>query len=495
MIPPMDGTEDLRLLIASRHTLIVAEMDDEQRFMRLLRRAAEAVGCPVWTWSVTHGLARDGMDPQVGTTDPRKALDFIGSLPDPGVFVMADLHAAFGDPVVVRRIKELGQQAKPGQTLVLTGPTAQIPPELEGLALPWKLEPPAREEVAALVRRTVDDLAVRGVPVVIDPKEMEELIDAVRGLTLPEAERLVLEAALREERLDEQGVEWVRKAKAELLEATGIIELVPTDPGGLDQVGGMEALKEWLRVRGRAFEPAARDFGLEPPRGVLLTGVPGCGKSLVAKTLARTWQLPLVLLDPGRLYGAFVGESESRLSSALATVEAMAPVVLWVDELEKGFATGAAAGDSGVSQRVLGTFLRWMQERPAGVFVVATSNDVEALPPEFLRRGRFDEIFFVDLPGPAEREAIFRVQLARRKRDPAAFDQAKLATATDGFSGAEIEGAIVAALYAAYAGGHEVTTDGILEEVRATTPLSRTRAEDVDRLRVWSAGRATPASV
>ncbi len=490
----MDGTDDLRLLLASRHSLIVAEMDDEQRFMRILRGAAQAVGYPVWTWSVTHGLARDCMEPQMGTTDPRKALDFIGSLTDSGVFVMADVHAAFGDPVVVRRIKEIGQQARAGQTLVLTGPTAQVPQELVGLALPWTLEPPTREELAALVRRTVDDLAVRGFPVAVDAKGMEELIDAVRGLTLPEAERLVLQAAIREDRLDDESVAWIRGAKAELLEANGVLELVATDLGGLEHVGGMGALKEWLRVRGRAFEPAAHDFGLDPPRGLLLTGVPGCGKSLVAKTLARTWAVPLVLLDPARLYGAYVGESDTRLASALATVEAMAPAVLWVDEIEKGFATGAAAGDAGVSQRVLGTFLRWMQERPAGVLLVATCNAVEALPPEFLRRGRFDEIFFVDLPGPAEREEILRVQLARRRRDPTVFDLGALAAATDGFSGAEIEGAVVAGLYRAYADGHDLSTDGILAEIRATTPLSRTRAEDVARLRAWSAGRAVPAS-
>jgi SpoVK/Ycf46/Vps4 family AAA+-type ATPase len=207
----------------------------------------------------------------------------------------------------------------------------------------------------------------------------------------------------------------------------------------------MGNLKDWLRVHGRAFEPAARDFGLEPPRGVLLTGVPGCGKSLVAKTLASTWNLPLVLLDPARLYGAYVGESESRLEGALRTVEAMAPVVLWVDEIEKGFAAGVSGGDGGVSQRVLGTFLRWMQERSAGLFLMATCNDVDALPAEFLRRGRFDDVFFLDLPDIQDREAVFAVQLSRRKRDPRSFDLVR-------------------------------------------------RAEDIARVRAWSVGRATPAA-
>lgn len=266
------------------------------------------------------------------------------------------------------------------------------------------------------------------------------------------------------------------------------------DERGLEAVGGLENLKEWLRIRGRAFEPAARDFGLEPPRGVLLTGVPGCGKSLVAKTLARAWNLSLVLLDPVRLYGPYVGESETRLDSSLATVEAMAPSVLWVDEIEKGFAAGTSGGDSGVSQRVLGSFLRWMQDRLAGVFVVATCNDVTLLPPEFLRRGRFDEIFFVDLPRPDERAAILRIQLQRRGRDPSAFDVERLAAASDAFSGAELEGAIVSAMYRVYADGIDLSTEAIAAEVQASVPLSRTRAESISELRAWAEGRAIPAS-
>jgi len=490
----MDPIGDLRLLLASRHPLILATTDDEERFMAILRRAAALGGFPVWTWSLTRGLARDGAGAQVGTTDPRKALGFIAVLPDPGVFVMADVRSALSDAAVLRTVKEIALAAKPGQTLVLTGAMGDVPAELEGLALCWTLEPPTRDELDGLVRRSLDDLAARGIPVTLDASSRTELADALRGLTLPEAERLVLRAAFRVGRLAPDDLELVRSMKAELLEAGGLLELVGTDAGGLDDVGGMENLKEWLRVRGRALEPQARGFGVEPPRGLLLTGVPGCGKSLVAKALARAWKMPLVLLDPGRLFGPYLGESERRLERALDTVVAMAPLVLWVDEIEKGFASGPALGDSGVSQRVLGSFLRWMQERPPGVFVVATCNDVETLPPEFMRRGRFDEVFFVDLPDAAERAAILTVQLRRRGRDPEAFDVAALVRATEGFSGAEIEGAVVAALYRAYADGGELTTEVVLAEVRATAPLSRTRAEDVARLQVWARGRAVPAS-
>ena len=490
----MDPTGDLRLLLASRHPLIVAGIDDEERFLAVLRAAAALAAVPVWTWSLTRGLARDGFDPQVGTADPRGALAFVGALPDPAAFVFLDLHAALADPATVRRLKEVALAAKPGQTLVLTGPTTEAPAELGGLALRWTLEPPSREEVEELVRRTLDDLAARDVPVMLDAAGRAELIETLRGLTLREVERLILQAALRDGRLLDDDVTLVRDLKAELLDADGILELVGADAGGLDVVGGLEELKDWFRVRGRALEPGAREFGLDPPKGVLLTGVPGCGKSLVAKALARTWKLPLVLLDPSRLFGPYLGESERRLERALATVVAMAPLVLWVDEIEKGFAAGPDGGDGGAARRVLGSFLRWMQERPPGVFIVATCNDVGSLPPELMRRGRFDEVFFIDLPDAEEREAIFRVQLGRRGRDPGAFDLASLARATEGFSGAEIEGVVVAALYRAYANGAELSIAGLLQEAAATMPLSRTRAEEVERLRAWSQGRAVPAS-
>jgi SpoVK/Ycf46/Vps4 family AAA+-type ATPase len=322
-------------------------------------------------------------------------------------------------------------------------------------------------------------------------REMEE---DVRGLSLPEAQRLILRAALEDGRLDEDDPPAMREAKARLLAEDGILTLVPTDEGGLERVGGLARLKEWLAVRGRGFSPEAKEYGLDSPRGVLLIGVPGCGKSLVAKMLARSWGMPLVSLDPGAIYGSLVGESEARLRRALHSLDSMAPVVVWVDEIEKGFAAAAAARDGGVGQRVLGGFLRWLQERPADVFLVATCNDIEGLPPEILRRGRFDETFFVDLPGEAEREEILRLHLEKRHRDPGRFDLRTLVGLTDGFSGAELEGVVVGALYRAYAVGAEVDDRTLQEEATHTVPLSRTRAEDIARLRAWSEGRSVPAN-
>jgi hypothetical protein len=486
----VDNSDDVRLLLASRYPLIVAKERDEPRLMDLFRRAAAALGLPVWTWSSIQGLVRDGFSAQYGTQDPGRALAFLCQVPDPGVFLFMDALPALSNPVWVRQVKEMAQAARQGQTLVLCGAGIKAPPELDGLAVAWALKAPDRAELDQLVRTTMHRLQDRGLAVALDDGGVATLADALRGLSATEADRAIQQEAMKDGKLDAADIPGIRRAKAELLRSDGPLELVDT-AGTFDAVGGMEHLKDWLGLRGKALEPAAQAAGLDPPRGVLLTGVPGCGKSLVAKTLAGTWGLPLILLDPSRLYGPYVGESEKRLDGALHAVETMAPSVLWIDEIEKGFAAGGT-DDGGVGERVLGTFLRWMQDRPAGVFVIATANDVESLPPEFLRKGRFDEIFFVDLPGANERAQIFRLHLAKRHRDPAAFDLPKLGAAADGFSGAEIEAAVAGALYRAYAAGRDLTTDDILAEIQASPPLSRTRAEDVARLRAWAKGRAVP---
>jgi AAA+ superfamily predicted ATPase len=490
----MDGIRDLRLLLASRHPLIVARMEDETRFMTFARRAAELCGYPVWTWSVTLGLARDGNASQVDTQEPKKALAFIRQLQAPGVYVFHDLRPHLDDPVVVRHLKEFALAERPGQTILITGPDATVPHELEGLALPWTLEPPARDEVEPLIRATVADLTQRGMAVALTDADVHEMVTACLGLTLPEIERLIVRQAVDDQKLDGADVEGIARAKAELLADDGVLQLVATS-GDLDSVGGLDELKRWLALRARGFEPAAKDFGIDPPRGILIAGVPGCGKSLTAKCVARSWAMPLLLLDPGAIFAMYVGESEQRLRSALDTVEAMAPVVLWIDEIEKGFAGGSSDADAGTARRVIGTFLRWLQERPGGVFLIATCNDVDTLPPELLRRGRFDEVFFVDLPDPGERAAIIGLHLRQRHRDPASFDLAALAAASDGFTGAELEAAVVGALYRAFAEGREVGTGDLVDEIGRTTPLSRTRAEAVAALRAWSRGRATPASI
>jgi hypothetical protein len=485
----MDSASDLRVLLGSAYPLILAEVRDEARFLDLLRAQAVAAGLPLWTWSGTAGLARDGMDPQYNTQSLRHALAFVGDLTAPGVFVFADAHPALADPLTVRAVKESAQKADPGQTIVLTAPHHTVPPELEEIAVAWSLRPPSDGELDSLVGRALQGLGSSP----IEPAARASLVASLRGLTLAAADRIVQQAILRDGVLDSTDVDFVRAERFSKLGAEGALELVVSEPRSLNDVGGLDGLKEWLRLRGTAVtSDRARALGLDPPRGILLTGIPGCGKSLAAKTIATSWGLPLLLLDPGRLYRKYVGESEQRLERALEVAEAMAPAVLWIDEIEKGFAAGGD-GDGGVSTRVLGTFLRWLQDRAAGVFVVATANDVSALPPELLRKGRFDEVFFVDLPEAAARRDILRGQLSSRGHDAESFDLDKLVEVTDGFSGADLEAVVVGALYRAFGSDTDPTTEELIAEIEATVPLSRARPEDVARLRAWADGRTVRA--
>jgi AAA+ superfamily predicted ATPase len=483
----MDNAADLSVLLASQYPLLVVATDEEPRFLEQLRRAARERDIPVWTWTATQGLARDGQQPQYQSTDPGRALSFVAEVTTPGAFVFADANPMLKDPVVVRRIKELAQAQRRSQTIVLTAPAPQLPEDLEGLAHRWRLRPPDRDELLRLVRSTVRQLADRGFPVMLGDDRLEEMAEALRGITLREAAGLIRQRALQDGNLD--SIPALRAAKAELLNTDGVLEIVESDAGTLDEIGGLDGLKSWLRLRRIAMD--SHTPGLDPPRGILLTGVPGCGKSLVAKSLSRSWGLPLVLLDPSRLYGKYVGESETRLDTSLRTIEAMAPSILWIDEIEKGFAAGDQ--DGGVARRLLGTFLRWLQDHTGDIFLIATANQIDALPPELLRKGRFDEIFFVDLPDAAARREILRVHLAKRGVDPEHVDIERLVERTAGFSGAEIETAIVGARYRAVADRTPVSTNQLEAELSSTVPLSVSRAEDVVELRAWARDRAKMA--
>lgn len=484
-----DAAGDLRALLMSRHGLLIAPSRDEFRVLDTVRRAADSIRIPVWLWSSASGLAIPGGPAQMNTADPRQALAFLRDLARPLVGVFLDAAPVLSDPITVRVLKEVSGAGMQGRTIVLTGVGAQVPPGLDGIGVTWRLPPPSREEMREVVERVLQ--GARTSHLVVDIPDPEPLVDAVMGLSAGEVERVILREAMADGRLDHADTGRIHRARAELLSQESPLDLI--DPqADFDDVGGLELLKKWLLVRGRGFEPAARDFGLDPPRGVLLAGVPGCGKSLIARAIAGSWGMALAALDTGRLHGSLVGESEQRLTRALDAAEAMAPLVLWIDEVEKAFGDPAEQ-DGGVSQRVLSVLLRWLQERPIGVFVVATSNDVTALPPEVTRRGRFDEVFFVDLPGRADRRAILEHHLRRHRRDPAQLDLPVLADATRGFSGAELESVVTSALYQAFAAEADLSTERILAEIAATVPLSRLRAEEISALRRWAAGRARPA--
>ena len=482
------ATEDLRALIASRHGLLVVDSRDESGLVTAASEAAKLCDAQVWIWTPADGLRAVGQDPQTGTKDPAQALGFLSHIRHKVVVLLLDGQPILDDPVAARMLKEFADQNTTGSTAIITGVGSQVPDLLLGTGIRWELSPLDREHMTALVERIIATLPRSGWQVSVT--NLEPLVEAVMGLTSAEAERVILKQAAIDGRLGPEDAAAATRARAELL-SDGPLDLIDADVDFTD-VAGLQELKEWLRIRGQGFAPEARDFGLEPPRGVLLVGVPGCGKSLIARAIAGSWGMTLAGLDASRLHGSYVGQSEKQLREALLAAEAMAPVVLWIDEIEKAFA-GAGDGDSGAARRVLGFLLRWLQERPDGVFVVATSNDVTSLPPEMARRGRFDELFFVDLPDALERGMIIDYHLSSRDRDPQNFDTDALCRVTDGFSGSEIESMITAALYTAFADNSALTTDHLLNEARSTIPLSATRAEDIAALRNWSIGRTRPA--
>jgi SpoVK/Ycf46/Vps4 family AAA+-type ATPase len=377
--------------------------------------------------------------------------------------------------------------------LVLTGRDIQIPeaamPHTAFLSPP----PPGRQDYADLIQQIYRDLSSRmQVKVEMSKKDLNQLLNNLHGLTLLEAEKILTKAIIEDGRLAPDDLQAVIKAKKAVIEREGLLEYFPVE-ASMSDIAGLARLKTWLAQRKSIItEPKrAEQYGLVFPKGILLLGVPGCGKSLCAKAVAMEWGLPLLKMDPSNLYNKYIGESEKNFKRAMVTSEKMSPVVLWIDEIEKAFSSGDE--DGGVSLRVLGLFLSWMQERKGDVFVVATCNDVTRLPPELLRKGRFDEIFFVDLPQEETREAIFKIHLSRRGYDPRIFDLCKLAEATDGFSGAEIEQVVVSALYTSFSEDTPFTTNLLLEEVQKTRPLLKTRAEHIQALRQWAKGRTVSA--
>jgi SpoVK/Ycf46/Vps4 family AAA+-type ATPase len=493
----MDALRTLEILITTRTPFIAIETLEEDRVEQALERVAQRLRIPLFVWTMTRGLRRAGaLEPLYDTKEPLKALRNLSDLPNEGIYLMKDLYRSLGDAAVVRTLQDLARAfSHDRRAIVLTAPRVELPSELATLASLVKLELPTEEDLRALAQEVFGTLSREhrlGPPP--DPDILDKIATALRGLTLFEAERALTRAVLDDLTLGPRDIEVIAQMKKEILSRDRVLDCVPQKEG-LDDVGGLRGLKAWLEKRRDALTPEAKKFGVEAPRGILLLGVQGCGKSLAAKAVAKTWSLPLLRLEPGRLFDKFIGESEKNLDRALATAERMAPCVLMIDEIEKGFASVVSSeSDGGLSRRILGRLLGWMQEREAPVFLVATCNQITALPPELMRKGRFDEIFFIDLPAADERRQIFSIHLTRRHRDPKGFDLDALAAASEGFSGAEIEQAVVAALYTAFARRAELGTAHILEEIQATKPLSVTRAEEIEALREWAKGRAVPAS-
>ncbi len=493
---PDDLVHDLELILVAHHALILLETDDDARAHSMIAAAARGSKLPHYVWRVHKGLCLDGRpDAHVERTiAPHHCLEQILARREPAVFEMQSLAAFTEMPVTVELLKDVYDRfSKNAGALFFTGEGVQLAPELEHRVTRIDVTPPSPAERWDYVKRVLRDLGTRvAFDVNMSKEEARRLVNLLAGMTFFEIGRLISRCVVESQRFDGATLEAVRRAKADMLAASGAVEYVPA-PLSMDDVAGMRSLKSWLEKRAAIFrDPGqAEKFGLKAPKGVLLLGVPGCGKSLCAKAVASEWKLPLLRLDAGSLYGKYLGQSEANLRKAFEVSESMAPAVLWIDEIEKAFASGG--DDNATQKRVFGAFLSWMQDKDQTVFVVATANDVSQLPPELLRKGRFDEIFFVDLPDEAVRGDIFAVHLRLRGRDPADFDLAALAAASDGFSGAEIEQSVVSALYSAFAERRPLATDHLLAELAATQPLSVTMAEKIAWLRTWAAERSVAA--
>ncbi len=492
-MPPSRADTEISILIRARYPIIYVVSWEERRVEDAIRGLV-GQGKKVYTWSVTHGLQPP--PPTGGAANTAlAAMEFVEKCSEDAVFVFKDLHASILDSVITRRLRDLAGKLKNSRkTLVILAPILRLPPELEKDITVVDYALPTYDELGDLLDLVIDKMKRDGAEVDVDlqPEERERVIKAAQGLTLTEAEN-VFARSLVEKRGFDVGV--ILSEKEQIIRKSGLLEYYPATEKFAD-VGGLDVLKEWLKQRSSGFTEKAKAFGLPEPRGILLLGVQGCGKSLSCKAVASLWNLPLLRLDVGKIFSGIVGSSEQNIRRAIQVAESVAPVVLWMDELEKGFAgvQSSPFSDAGTTSRVFGTFVTWLQEKTAPVFVVATANDVSQLPPELLRKGRFDEIFFVDLPDDDERKDIFRIHLAKRKRDPAAFDIDGLAAASAGFSGAEIEQAVVSALYDAFAAGQELSTEHVLRAVRSSVPLSVTMAEQIAELRLWADKRARKAS-
>jgi SpoVK/Ycf46/Vps4 family AAA+-type ATPase len=489
--------EELSILIQAQYPLIYLVTPEEERAEQAISEVAQ--GKPqrrLYIWTVTHGIVEFGQPRHVtqhNTVSPEAALEWAMRQKEASIFVFKDLHAFISSPAVTRWLRDAIASFKGSQkAIILMSPVQEIPIELEKEVAVIDFAMPDMSELNHVLTNQLEQVRPRR----ITTETREKLLKAALGLTKDEAEKVYRKAQVTTGRLTEEEVDIVLSEKKQLIRRNGILEYIEEDET-IDSVGGLEELKHWLKQRANAFTERAREYGLPQPKGMLILGVPGCGKSLIAKTTSRLWGLPLLRLDMGRVYdGSMVGRSEANLRNALKTAESISPAILFIDEMDKAFAgsTGSADSDGGTSSRIFGSFLTWMQEKTSPVFVMATANRVERLPGEFLRKGRFDEIFFVDLPNAEERQDIFRIHLSKRRREIARFDLEQLANVCDGFSGAEIEQALVAAMYEAFAQDREFTQLDIIAAIKSTMPLSKTMTEQVTALRDWARQRARPAA-
>lgn len=488
----MSDSRDLELLIHGHVPIITIETQEESRALSLIIQASRREFLPTFKWTVTDGLQRLdlSLDPQRHVSDPRDGLKHIKSSALQGIYILLDFEPYLQDPINIRLLKEIamtfdGNKGK----LILLSHQLNLPANLQSLASRFSLNLPSPQVLEKMIRDEAQIWQASGNQRVrTDRDTLDRLIQNLSGLTHRDAKRLIRNAIIDDGAITESDLPEVMQAKYRLLNKDDILSF-EFETAHFSDLGGMEKLKSWLKQRESVFTQKTSAV-LDTPKGILLLGVQGCGKSLAAKTVAGIWGIPLLRLDFGRLYDKYVGETEKNLRQALKTAEVMSPCVLWIDELEKGIASGN--DDQGTSRRLLGSLLTWMSEKSIRVFIVATANQIEALPPELIRKGRLDEIFFVDLPKGIGREHIFKIHFEKREIDYSQIDLSQIAAASNGFSGSEIEQVVVSALYACHGTNTSLNTEIILQEIKNTRPLSVVMAEQIQNLRQWASERTVP---
>lgn len=492
-----DPLKDLELLIHSRYCIIFVDTAEEDRAGALFKHLADRLKLPFFSWTPTKGLKREDINGSVyKSADLSTALTHIEHSEFVAVYHFRGVADYLDDKLVVAKLKDSAMQfAKNNGVIIISGLDISIPDSLKAISARLSLPAPEIEDYRKLLHHIIRDLHIRmNVTVEITPDDMNKLLNNMKGLTLLEAEKILTRAIIEDGKLSPKDIRRVIEAKRDIVEREGLLEYYPVEESMAD-IADLSGLKSWLAKRREIITHPKRamEFGLSFPKGVLLLGVPGCGKSLCAKAVAMEWGLPLLKLDSSNLYNKYVGESEKNFKRATKTAEKLSPVILWIDEIEKAFSSSSGSEDGGVSTRIFGTFLSWLQDRRGDVFIVATANDVTKLPPEFLRKGRFDEIFFVDLPDAESRKSIFEIHLKKRGQEPNRFDLPVVVEATDGFSGSEIEQVIVSGLYTAFSAKKELSNEILLDEIKLTRPLSVTMMERIAWLREWARERTVSA--
>lgn len=484
----------IETLIRARYPLIYVVSFEESRVDDEMSRITKDRKKELYKWSITKGLEMPDGSLLSDFKDPIKVLEYILQADVNGVFVMKDYHPYLNEPVVVRKLRDVAHALKTSmKNVVFISPVLKIPMELEKEFSVIDYNLPGKEEISEIIKNISVNIGdISKLEISKNPTLFQKVTEAALGLTAEEAENVFAKSLVQTGDLD---LKIILSEKEQIIRKSGVLEYCHVNEN-MQGVGGLDELKKWLNKRGKAFTPEAREFGLPEPRGILLLGIPGCGKSLTAKAISSMWQLPLLKLDVGKVFSSLVGSSEENVRRAIQTAESIAPSILWLDEMEKGFSGLGSSGqtDGGTTARVFGTFLTWLQEKKTPVFVVATCNNVSQLPPELLRKGRFDEIFFVDLPSREERKEIFKIHLEKRHRNINSFDLNKLSDEAVGFSGSEIEEIIVSALYDAFDNNEDINQTYIENTIKSMIPLSQTMEEQIKGTREWAKIRAKRAS-